>query len=442
MAKRDHFATRLGFVLAAAGSAVGLGNIWKFPFMTGQNGGGAFLVLYVAFVLTIGLSVMLAEFAIGRAGQRNPVGAFRALKGGAWPAVGGLGVIAGFVILSFYSVVGGWTLAYAIKSVSGALASNDPKILGAAFGAFIADPLDVIGFHAAFMVLTLVIVAGGVRHGIERAARILMPILALLVIVLAVRAVTLDGAAKGIAFFLTPDFSRVTWDTVNAALGQAFFSLSLGMGTMITYASYLDRQVNLPKTAAQVTLLDTGFAVIAGLMVLPAVFAFGFDPAAGPGLTFITLPAVFAQMPAGALFAFLFFALLAIAALTSAVSIIEPVVSYLIDERKMSRRAATWGAGAVTWALGVPSALSLGPWKDVTVGGKGILDAVDYLASNIMLPLGGILITLFVGWSVAARAVDEAQSGGAHPFALAKVWIFICRFVAPAAVAWVMIQGL
>tara|TARA_R110001592_G_scaffold337866_1_gene624660 strand:- start:785 stop:2113 length:1329 start_codon:yes stop_codon:yes gene_type:complete len=442
MVKRDHFATRLGFVLAAAGSAVGLGNIWKFPFMTGQNGGGAFLVLYAVFVLTIGLSVMLAEFAIGRAGQRNPVGSFRVLKGGAWPAVGGLGVVAGFVILSFYSVVGGWTLAYAVKSVSGTLASNDPKVLGAAFGAFIADPLDVIGFHTAFMVLTLVIVAGGVRHGIERAARILMPILALLVIVLAVRAVTLDGAARGIAFFLTPDFSKVTWDTVNAALGQAFFSLSLGMGTMITYASYLNRQVNLPKTAAQVTLLDTGFAVIAGLMVLPAVFAFGFDPAAGPGLTFITLPAVFAQMPAGALFAFLFFALLAIAALTSAVSIIEPVVSYLIDERRFSRRAATWGAGAVTWALGVPSALSLGPWKDVTIGGKGILDAVDYLASNIMLPLGGILIALFIGWSVAARAVDEAQSGGDHPFALAKVWIFICRFVAPAAVAWVMISGL
>ncbi|MEQ8807130.1 MAG: sodium-dependent transporter, partial [Rhodospirillales bacterium] len=371
MASRDHFATRLGFVLAAAGSAVGLGNIWKFPFMTGQNGGGAFLLLYIAFVLTIGLSVMLAEFAIGRAGQRNPVGSFRALKGGAWPAVGGLGVVAGFVILSFYSVVGGWTLAYALKSVSGALASNDPQVLGAAFGAFIADPLDVIGFHAAFMVLTLGIVAGGVRGGIERAARILMPVLALLVVVLAVRAVTLDGAAKGIAFFLTPDFSKVTWDTVNAALGQAFFSLSLGMGTMITYASYLNRQVNLPQTAAQVTVLDTGFAVVAGFMILPAVFAFGFDPAAGPGLTFITLPAVFAQMPAGALFAFLFFVLLAIAALTSAVSIIEPVVSYLIDERGLSRRAATWGAGAVIWVLGVPSALSLGPWKDVTVGGKG-----------------------------------------------------------------------
>ncbi|PIW30440.1 MAG: sodium-dependent transporter [Rhodospirillales bacterium CG15_BIG_FIL_POST_REV_8_21_14_020_66_15] len=442
MGPRDHFATRLGFVLAAAGSAVGLGNIWKFPFMAGQNGGGAFLILYVAFVLTIGLSVMLSEYAIGRAGQRNPVGAFRVLKGGAWPAVGALGVIAGFVILSFYSVVGGWTLAYAIKSVSGALASNDPKVLGAAFGAFIAEPRGVIAFHTAFMAMTLFIVAGGVQGGIERASRVLMPALAILVVVLAVRSVTLEGASKGIAFFLTPDFSRVTWGTVNAALGQAFFSLSLGMGTMMTYASYLDKQVNLPKTAAQVTLLDTGFAVVAGFMILPAVFAFGFDPQAGPGLTFITLPAVFAQMPAGPLFAFLFFALLAIAALTSAVSIIEPVVSYLIDERGVSRRAATWGAGAVTWALGVPSALSLGPWKDVTLGGKGILDAVDYLASNIMLPVGGILITLFIGWSIADRAKEEAQSDGVHPFALANVWIFICRFVAPAAVAWVLIGGL
>ncbi|HAD87217.1 MAG TPA: sodium-dependent transporter [Rhodospirillaceae bacterium] len=442
MGPRDHFATRLGFILAAAGSAVGLGNIWKFPFMAGQNGGGAFLIIYLAFVLTIGFSVMLAEFTIGRAGQRNPVGAFRALKGGAWPAVGGLGVIAGFVILSFYSVVGGWTLAYAIKAATGALASNDPETLGAAFGAFISEPEGVIGFHTLFMVLTGGIIAGGVQGGIERASRILMPVLVVLVIVLAVRAVTLDGAAKGIDFFLTPDFSKVTWGTVNAALGQAFFSLSLGMGAMLTYASYLDKQVNLPKTAAQVTVLDTTFAVIAGFMVLPAVFAFGFDPAAGPGLTFITLPAVFAQMPAGQVFAFLFFALLAIAALTSAVSIMEPVVAYLIDERRMPRRWAALLSGVMIWALGVPSALSLGPWKDMTIGGKGFLDAMDYLASNIMLPTGGVLIALFVGWSISARAQEEAQSDGSHPFPLIRVWIFICRFVAPAAVAWVLISGL
>ncbi|MEQ8228365.1 MAG: sodium-dependent transporter [Rhodospirillales bacterium] len=442
MGPRDHFATRLGFILAAAGSAVGLGNIWKFPFMAGQNGGGAFLILYVVFVLTIGLSVMLAEFTIGRAGQRNPVGAFRALKGGAWPAAGGLGVIAGFVILSFYSVVGGWTLAYAGKAIAGGLSSSDPDQLGALFGGFISEPLGVIGFHALFMVLTVFVVAGGIRGGIERAARILMPALAVLIVILAVRSVTLEGAGKGIDFFLTPDFSKVTWATVNAALGQAFFSLSLGMGTMITYASYLNKKVNLPRTAAQVTVLDTGFAVIAGFMVLPAVFAFGFDPAAGPGLTFITLPAVFAQMPAGQVFAFMFFALLAIAALTSAVSIMEPVVSYLIDERSLPRRGAAIGAGAVIWMLGVPSALSLGPWKDVTIGGKGILDAMDYLASNIMLPLGGVLIALFVGWSISARAVEEATSDGAHPFPLAMVWIFICRFAAPAAVAWVLISGL
>lgn len=442
MGPRDHFATRLGFILAAAGSAVGLGNIWKFPFMAGQNGGGAFLILYVVFVLTIGLSVMLAEFTIGRAGQRNPVGAFRALKGGAWPAAGGLGVIAGFVILSFYSVVGGWTLAYAGKAIAGGLSSSDPDQLGALFGGFISEPLGVIGFHALFMVLTVFVVAGGIRGGIERAARILMPALAVLIVILAIRSVTLEGAGKGIDFFLTPDFSKVTWATVNAALGQAFFSLSLGMGTMITYASYLNKQVNLPRTAAQVTVLDTGFAVIAGFMVLPAVFAFGFDPGAGPGLTFITLPAVFAQMPAGQVFAFMFFALLAIAALTSAVSIMEPVVSYLIDERGLPRRWAAVGAGAVIWMLGVPSALSLGPWKDVTIAGKGILDAMDYLASNIMLPMGGVLIALFVGWSIAGRAVEEATSDGAHPFPLAKVWIFICRFAAPAAVAWVLISGL
>lgn len=442
MGPRDHFATRLGFVLAAAGSAVGLGNIWKFPFMTGQNGGGAFLIIYVAFVLTIGLSVMLAEFTIGRAGQRNPVGAFRVLKDGPWTAVGALGVIAGFVILSFYSVVGGWTLAYAGKAISGGLAADSPDALGALFGGFISEPIGVIAFHALFMVLTMTVIAGGIRGGIERAARVLMPALAVLVVILAVRSITLEGAGKGIQFFLTPDFSKVTWDTVNAALGQAFFSLSLGMGAMLTYASYLDKQVNLPRTAAQVTILDTGFAVIAGLMVLPAVFAFGFDPGAGPGLTFITLPAVFAQMPAGQIFAFMFFALLAIAALTSAVSIMEPVVSYLIDERGLSRKTATIVTGFVIWAMGVPSALSLGPWKDITIAGKGILDAMDYLASNIMLPLGGVLIALFIGWSISNRAVEEATSDGVHPFPLAKAWIFVCRFVAPAAVAWVLFSGL
>lgn len=443
MQVREHFATRVGFVLAAAGSAVGLGNIWKFPYLAGTNGGGAFLLIYVAFVLTIGLSVMLAEFAIGRAGQRNPVGAIRSLGGGgAWPAVGGLGVLAGFTILSFYSVVGGWTLAYALKALSSALAHSDAKALGAAFGAFIAEPWGVTLFHSAFMALTIVVIMGGVRGGIERASRILMPLLAILVVILAVRAVTLPGAAKGLHFLFDPDFSKVTWATVNAALGQAFFSLSLGMGTMLTYASYLDRQTHLPKTAFQVTMLDTGFAVVAGMMVLPAVFAFGFDPAAGPGLTFITLPAVFAQLPAGQAFAFLFFVLLAIAALTSAVSILEPVVAWLIDERGIARRKATLGAGIVAWTLGIPSALSLGPWKDMTIAGKGFLDAMDYLASNIMLPVGGIFLALFVGWRIADRAVEEVTSDGVHPFALVRVWVFFCRFVAPAAVAWVLFSGL
>lgn len=443
---REHFTSRLGFVLAAAGSAIGLGNIWKFPFITGMNGGGAFLVIYVAFVFTIGMAVMLAEYTVGRAGQRNPVGAFHALSdgrgGGAWAGVGFLGVTAGFVILSFYSVVGGWTLAYMIKTVSGALAGADAQKLGAAFGHFIADPTDVIFFHSTFMVLTVGVVIGGVRGGIERATRVLMPLLAILIVILAVRSVTLPGAGKGIAFFLTPDFSKVTGATVVAALGHAFFTLSLGMGAMLTYASYLDKQVNLVKTAAQVTLLDTVFAIVAGFMILPAVFAFGFDPSAGPGLIFITLPAVFGQLPAGEVFAFLFFALLAIAALTSSVSILEPVVSYLIDERNLPRHRATLGAGLVTWALGIPSALSLGPWKDFTIGGKGFLDALDYLASNIMLPVGGMLIAMFVGWSIPARAAEEATSDGTHPFPLVKLWLFTCRFVAPVAVGWVLLNGL
>ncbi|WP_417825121.1 sodium-dependent transporter [Thalassospira lucentensis] len=443
MIKREHWGSRLGFILAAAGSAVGLGNIWKFPYMAGANGGGAFLVIYLGLVFTIGLSVMLAEFVIGRMSEKNAIGAFAKLKGGLWPIIGVFGVAAAFIILSFYSVVAGWTISYMIKSVTGALAVEDPVALGDIFGTFIADTTSPLIFHAVFMALTVFVVLAGVGSGIERASKILMPALFALLIVLIVRSVTLPGGIEGVAFLLSPDFSKVTWSTVSDALSQAFFSLSLGMGAMITYGSYLSKKENLPGSAGWVTLLDSTVAVMAGLLILPAVFAFGFDPSAGPGLTFITLPAVFAQMPFGAFFAFLFFLLLAIAALTSAVSILEVVVAYFVDDRGISRKSAAVIIGFVIFLLGIPSSLSMGVMGDVKIiAGKNFFDLMDFISSSLLLPIGGLFISLFVGWVVWGKAQEEiAAHNGVIPIWVGA-WGVIVKFIAPIAIAFILLKGL
>lgn len=441
MQGRGVFSSRLGFVLTAAGSAVGLGNIWKFPYVAGNEGGGAFLIIYLGLVFSLGLSVMLAEFAVGRAAGRNPVGAYKHLKGGLWPLVGFMGIAAGFIILSFYSVVGGWTLTYVMEAIAGGLPS-DRESLGATFGATISDPVRPVLMHGLFMGITVFIVYSGVEGGIEKANKVLMPMLFVLLIVLVGRSVTLDGAADGIRFFLQPDFSKVTPSMISAALGQAFFSLSLGLGAMITYGSYLDKKADLPKAAIMVTGLDTMVALLAGFLILPAVFAFGLDPSAGPGLTFITLPAIFSSMPWGGLFAVLFFLLLTIAALTSSVSLLEVVVSYMIDERGHGRRKATVKAAIAIFLLGIPSSLSFGVWSDVTIAGKTIFDLFDYMTSNIMLPLGGIAVSLFVGWSIKPAAIDEIHHGRDKKFRLTPVWIMILRFVAPVTIAWILVSGL
>ncbi len=439
---RGQFTTRAGFILAAAGSAIGLGNIWKFPYLAGENGGAVFLILYLGFVFTIGLSIMLAEFAIGRRAKKNPVGAFRILKGRAWAAVGGMGVFTGFVILSFYSVVGGWTIAYAAKTATGLLGNGDARALGGVFGSFIAAPFEPIIYHGIFMALTVAVVVRGIDGGIEKACRVLMPVLFVLLVVLCFRSLTLPGAEKGIAFFLNPDFSKVSWGMVTAALGQAFFSLSLGMGAMITYGSYLSKDTRLPGATLWVTSLDSLIAVMAGFMILPAVFAFGFDPSAGPGLTFITLPAVFSKIPLGTFFGTLFFVLLAVAALTSAMSLLEVVVAYMVDERNIPRRTASISVGTFIFLLGIPSSLSLGIWSKHTIAGKGFFDVMDYLASNILLPTGGIFISLFVGWVVFDKVMDGNQGGIGGDFPFAPLWRVVCRFIAPAAIAWVLVSGL
>jgi len=440
--KRARWGSRLGFILAAAGSAVGLGNVWKFPYMAAENGGAAFLFVYVVLVFTVGVSVMLAEFAIGRAGERNPVGALRRLKGGLWPAVGYVGIAAAFIILSFYSVVAGWTIAYAFRAAAGVLATSDPDVLGAMFAEFSGNPVQPILYHLIFMALTVGVVAGGVHGGIERSCTILLPLLFLILVVLALRSLTLPGAMEGLRFFLQPDFSRISAETFNAALSQAFFSLSLGMGVMITYGSYLSHRENLPRAAMWVTFCDLLVALVAGLVILPAVFAFSFDPQAGPGLVFITLPAVFAQMPAGVVFAVLFFILLVIAALTSAVSLLEVLVAYFADQWSWRRTPAAVLLGSIVFVLGIPSSLSLGVWSDFQIAGRNIFDFLDYVSSNLLLPLGGLAITLFVGWVILPQAMREVTSDGAYSFLLAGIWRIICRYVAPAAIVWILLSGL
>ena len=406
--ERESWGGKMGFWLAAAGSAIGLGNIWRFPYLTGANGGAAFVFIYLLIVLTIGFSVMLAEFAIGRHTNLNAVGAFQKLKGGPWQIAGWMGVLAGFVILSFYSVIGGWTIKYILSSFTGMISTSTNST--DYFLNFIANGPQTVLYHAIFMAITIFVVYRGVGKGIEDTCKILMPALFAILVILIIRAVTLPGALAGIDFYLNPDFSKITGKTILAALGQAFFSLSLGMGCMITYGSYIkSKKDSLPKAAAIITLLDTSAAFLAGFVIFPTVFAFGAEPGAGPGLTFITLPKVFALMPGGQVWSALFFLLLCVAALTSAISLLEVVVAYAIDNLKWPRHKAAIGIGGVIFLLGVPSALSQGA-VSLNILGMSFLDLLDFISNNILLTVGGLLISLFVGWVIPDTAKKETTS--------------------------------
>ena len=437
--QREQWGSKLGFILAAAGSAVGLGNIWRFPYITGQNGGAAFVLIYAAIVFIIGFSVMLAEMAIGRKAQLNAVGSFEKLKGGFWPIVGWMGVAAGFIILSFYCVIGGWTIKYTIFSFSGLMDAATAGKAGDVFGGFVTNTTQVVIYQAIFMLATIFIVAKGIGEGIERYCKFLMPALFVILIVLIVRSVTLPGAEKGLAFYLKPDFSKLSGGSLGAALGQAFFSLSLGMGCMITYGSYVDRKTALPSSAIQVCFIDTMVAFLAGLVIFPAVFAFGVDAGAGPGLTFVTLPGVFAKMTGGMIWSALFFILLFIAALTSSISLLEVVCAYFID-KGWPRAKAAWVLGIVIFAIGVPSAISL--TGGLKVAGKDFLDAMDFISSNVLLPLGGVFISLFVGWFWTADARKEVSNNGEYSFGLMEPWMWVCKVLAPVAILYIFITGL
>jgi NSS family neurotransmitter:Na+ symporter len=428
---RGSWTGHVGFVLAAAGSAIGLGNIWMFPYRTGTNGGAAFVLVYIGAVLTIGIPLLLAEVAIGRYTKRNPVGAFRAFRpGSGWPLLGWLGVGAGFVILSYYAVVAGWALEYTWRCAFGGLSEIESAGVAEFFGALTSSGGRQVVEQALFMLMTIAVVSRGIEAGIERASRILMPALLGLMLVLLGYSLTSAGAQQGLAFLLNPRFDELRWSGVLAALGQAFFSLSLGMGAMITYGSYLADDEPLVRPAFLIAAMDTLMAVLAGLVIFPLVFAFGLEPGAGPGLIFITLPKAFSQMPAAGFLATAFFALVLFAALTSAISLLEVVVAFVIDEVRITRAAASWGAGTLIFAMGVPSAVV-----------PGFLDAVDGLASNWMLPCGGLLIALFAGWALTgeeALAAYRGRSGFETGF---RVWRLCVRYLAPTAVAIILLQN-
>lgn len=432
---RGQWGSAMGFILAAAGSAIGLGNIWKFPYLMGRNGGVWFLLAYLAFVVLMGMPVMLGEMALGRASHKDPVGAFAAQDRRAAP-IGVLGVLAAFAILSYYSVIGGWVLRYLVDYVFRGAAPE--------FGTFTASTGSPILWHGVFLLCSVVICLGGVNAGIERASRWMMPALFVLLVAMVVRAVTLPGAGAGLRFMFDPRASEFTLKSIPAALGQVFFSLSLGMGAMITYGSYLGPHARMVRKAVIVPTLDTGCALLAGLAILPTVFAFGKSPAQGPGLVFVTLPDVFAAMPVfGRALAAVFFLVLAFAAVTSAVSLLECVVSFTIDEWRWSRPFSLAVVGAVVFLLGIPSSLANGLLKDWApwfFGGRNFLDAMCYLTDNILMPVGGLLMCLFVGWVQGpAKMGDEIANHGAWPFRQYVAWSFVMRYVAPVLLIVVLL---
>jgi len=441
---RGAWNSRVGFILAAAGSAIGLGNIWRFPYVVGENGGAAFVVIYLGFVFLIGAPVMIAELTLGRRTQRNPVGAFAAIAPGSlWQFVGLLGVITGVGILSFYGVVAGWTFGYFLKTLGGSFSHTMTAEQSAAvFTGFVSNWLVTCGLLLTFLLLTALIVWRGVSDGIELTSKILMPVLLVLLIILAARAVTLSGAGPGLRFYLAPDFSKITPQTFPTALGQAFFSLSLGMGAMITYGSYIGKRDHLVSAAGLVCLFDTLIALLAGLIIFPALFHAGLNPASGVGLVFQVLPPLFATLPAGQFFGAAFFLLLTIAALTSTISLLEVPVSYLIDEWKWSRHKAVAVTTLGTLLLGLPSALAFGAvgWLSQLPGaGIDFLTLMNIVFGNYSLSVGSLLLAVFVGyrWGVAAAA-EEIEQAGAR-FGLRPVWAFLIRFLCPVAVAVIII---
>lgn len=441
---RESFGSSFGVIAATAGSAIGLGNIWRFPYVAGENGGAAFLLVYIGFIIVIGVPVMLSEFVIGRSAQQNAFGSFRKLAPGKpWYLIGLMGVVAAFMILSFYTAVAGWTLEYIYQSLINGFAGKSSGELESMFNEFTGSSYRPVLWFFVFMALTAIIIMLGVKKGIEKSTKILMPLLFVLLIVLAIRAMTLPGAMEGVNFLFRPDFSKITTKSILEALGQAFFSLSIGMGTLITYASYIPKDNNLRRTAVSVAFTDTFVAILAGLAIFPAVFAFNIAPGSGAGLVYITLPNIFQQMPGGFVFSLMFFVLLGVAALTSTISVLEVIVAFFSEELNMSRKAATWVSTALVSILGVMASLSWGLMSDVKIFGKSIFDMLDYTSANILLPLGGFFIVLFVAWFFGREEVkEELSNNGKLSVKYLPFYLFVIRFLAPLCIAFIFLQGL
>ena len=437
------WSSRFAFILAVAGSAVGLGNVWKFPYIAGENGGGAFVLFYLFCVFLIGLPIMMAEILIGRRGRRNPVATMELLgneeaNNPHWRLIGLVGIAAGILILSFYSVIAGWAAAYILKGASGAFTGLDAGGVGQLFSGLAENAL-VTGFwHTLFMLMTIVVVANGVERGLEKAVRVLMPaLIALLLVLLGYSMVAADFAA-GVDFLFAPRFSEFTRDGALVALGHAFFTLSVGMGAVMAYGAYLPDEHSIGKTAAAIVAADTGIALLAGLVIFPIVFANGLDPAIGPGLIFQSLPLAFGQLPGGAFVATAFFVLLTFAAWTSAISLMEPGVAWLIEALRLGRTAAAWSLGGVIWLLGFLSVFSSNLLSGVTFLRGTFFDNLDYLTANIMLPLGGLAIVFFAGWIMSQNSTAaeiDPQAGKGY-----RAWRFLARWVAPVAVVLVFLN--
>jgi len=446
-----YWSSRFAFVLAAAGSAVGLGNIWKFPYMAGENGGGAFVLIYLVCIAVFGIPVMMSEVLLGRRGRSSPVNTMSTLakeesRSQAWRLLGLMGVLAGFLILSYYSVIAGWALSYVVDSASGTFSGTTSEQVGEVFNNLISNPKRLIFWHTLFIVLTMIVVVRGVSNGLEMAVRFLMPALFILILVMIGYAILHGEFLAGLKFLFAPDFSKITPDVVLKAMGQAFFSLSLGMGAIMMYGSYLPDDASISTTSFQVAFADTLVAILAGLAIFPIVFANGLEAGQGPGLIFNTLPLAFGQMSGGLIFGTLFFVLLVFAAWTSAISLIEPAVAWLIEKFSITRLCSSIICGLVTWLVGLGTVFSFNSWSrievfnDTFLDGKSFFDLLDYLTSNIMLPLGGILICIFTAWlmSDASRRKElKIKNEGAY-----KLWVFLTRYVTPIGVILIFLHVL
>ncbi|MBQ27246.1 MAG: sodium-dependent transporter [Nitrospiraceae bacterium] len=438
------WSSRWTFILAATGSAVGLGNIWRFPYITGENGGGAFLFIYVLCVLVVGIPIMMAEVMLGRRGRQTPINTMLTLareegRSEWWQCIGWMGIVAGFLVLTFYSVVAGWTLAYVVHAATGTFNGTTTEGARTIFTQLISDPKQLLAWHTVFMALTIMVVSRGVTGGLERTVRFLMPTLFIILIVLVGYAMTTEKFIDGLVYLFTPDFSKISAAGVFIALGQAFFSLSLGMGAIMIYGAYLPQQTSIANTSCTIAFIDTFIAILAGMAIFPIVFTYALEPSEGSGLIFKTLPIAFGQMPFGQLVGTLFFILLVFAALTSAISLLEPAVTWLVENHGMTRIMATLSSGMLAWFIGIGCLLSLNVWAGITIFGLTFFDIVEGFTANILLPLGGLLMAVFASWLMSHKStVDELALGDGT---LYSAWQITLRYIAPVFVALIFLNA-